>query len=271
MINLPISRRFGSQVLIAVSPPPSHPPSPSLSHHLTRKSPDVGGGSVPNDTRHSLARIPLRWMLRQLFILNTGLLFHKNMFTSIGIDPNTLHPHVLPRPAPLTYTPSCPAHRFMPPLNFARDEKRTVPGGTGTETGDGDGGEGEGEEGGEVGKVKEAFVSEEMEDLLDSLTPIYDQLRMVKGWWVLEVLPYKHRYQKMDNQWTQSKGYVIIIIIYPTINFCSDSPPFFFCLVGLTWAFRASYPNKKRWALKSTGPSRFAWKLRGCSRIKVRR
>jgi len=126
---------------------------------------------------------------------------HKNMFTSIGIDPNTLYPRVLPRPAPLSYTPSCPAHRFMPPLNFARDEKRTVPGGTGTE----EGGEEEGGEGEGV-RVKEEFVSEEMEDLLDSLTPIYDQLRLVKGWWILEVLPYKHRYQKMDNTWTKSKG-----------------------------------------------------------------
>lgn len=32
---------------------------------------DVGGGSVPNDTPHSLARIPLRWMIRECFLAKT--------------------------------------------------------------------------------------------------------------------------------------------------------------------------------------------------------
>lgn len=32
---------------------------------------DVGGGSVPNDTPHSLARIPLRWMVRECFLAKT--------------------------------------------------------------------------------------------------------------------------------------------------------------------------------------------------------
>ena len=57
---------------------------------------DVGGGSVANATRHSLARISLRWMIRQCFILKTGLLFHKNRFKSIGLDPR----HVLPTRPP---------------------------------------------------------------------------------------------------------------------------------------------------------------------------
>ncbi|KAF8660902.1 hypothetical protein AX16_001530 [Volvariella volvacea WC 439] len=36
---------------------------------------DVGGGSVNNKTRHSLARIPLRWMIRECFKANTGIMF----------------------------------------------------------------------------------------------------------------------------------------------------------------------------------------------------
>jgi hypothetical protein len=56
-------------------------------------------------------------------------------------------------------------------------------------------GTGEGE-----GAVEKEVASEEMEGLLDSLTPIYNQLRMVEGWLVLEVLLlYKYRYQKTDN------------------------------------------------------------------------
>jgi len=36
---------------------------------------DVGGGSVPNGTRHSLSRIPLRWMIRECFRCDTGIIF----------------------------------------------------------------------------------------------------------------------------------------------------------------------------------------------------
>jgi hypothetical protein len=180
-------------------------------------------------------------MLRQCFILNTGLLFHKNVFTSIGIDPNTLYPRVLPHPAPLTYTPSCPTHQFTSPLNFARDKKRTVPCGTGT----GDGGKGA------VEKVKEEFVSEEMEGLLGSLAPVCDWLRMVEGWWVLEVLLYN---QKMDNTWTQSKGYVTTLSFHLSFRLMSitDYYPF---LLDYLWVGQdqpgLSAHHPRRWALKS--------------------
>jgi hypothetical protein len=36
---------------------------------------DVGGGSVLNGTRHSLARIPLRWMIREIFKADVGIIF----------------------------------------------------------------------------------------------------------------------------------------------------------------------------------------------------
>ena len=138
---------------------------------------DVGGGSVANATRHSLARIPLRWMIRQCFILNTGILFHKNQFKSIGLDPDTLYPHVLPRPPSLKHTPDSLAHRFNPPINYAKNYEKTIVG-------------------------DEPFVNEEVEDMLDALAPIYDQLKLSKGWWVLECLPNRQRYQRYDGTWT---------------------------------------------------------------------
>jgi hypothetical protein len=121
-------------------------------------------------------------MLRQCFILRTGILFHKHLFKDIGLDPDTLYPHVLTRPPAIPYTPNCLAHQYDQPLNFAKNTTETV-------------------------KVNEPFVSEEEEDLLDALTPIYDQLKMAKGWWVLEVLPYRHRYQT-DDKWTDIRGCV---------------------------------------------------------------
>jgi len=142
---------------------------------------DIGGGSVANATRHNLARIPLRWMIRQCFILKTGILFHKNMFKSIGLDPDTLYPHVLSRPPVVHYTPGCLAHRFEPPINYAKDYGKTI-------------------------KFEEPYINEEEEDMLDALTPIYDQLKMVKGWWILEVLPTRQHYQKADDTWTREIG-----------------------------------------------------------------
>jgi hypothetical protein len=44
---------------------------------------DVGGGSVVNGTRNSLARIPLRWMVQQCFIANTGIMFHICLFRRV--------------------------------------------------------------------------------------------------------------------------------------------------------------------------------------------
>ncbi|KIM78387.1 hypothetical protein PILCRDRAFT_75759 [Piloderma croceum F 1598] len=140
---------------------------------------DIGGGSILNGTRHALARIPLRWMVRQCFLLRTGILFHKTMFKDIGLDPDTLYPDVLPRPAPVPYTPDCLARKYKDPINFAANDGVTV-------------------------KRKEAFINEEEEDLLDALTPIYDQLKLEKGWWILEVLPNIRRYQKEDDTWTHT-------------------------------------------------------------------
>lgn len=120
-------------------------------------------------------------MIRQCFVLSTGILFHKNMFKEIGLNPDTLYPHVLPRPPPVPYAPNTLAHKYEKPVNFAYHYKETV-------------------------RIRDPFVNEEEEDMLDALTPIYDQLKMAKGWWVLEVMPNKQRYQKADDSWTSKRG-----------------------------------------------------------------
>ena len=48
---------------------------------------DVGGRSVPNGERFALARIPLRWMIRECFKANTGIIFDSHMLKhEIGLD-----------------------------------------------------------------------------------------------------------------------------------------------------------------------------------------
>lgn len=98
------------------------------------------------------------------------------------MDPDTLYPHVIHRPPPLPYTPGCLAH-YEVPINFAKNYKDTI-------------------------KHKEPFNNEEEEDLLDALAPIFDQLKLAKGWWALEMLPYKQEYQQPDNTWKHVRGYV---------------------------------------------------------------
>ena len=47
---------------------------------------DVGGGSVKNDTPNALARIPLRWIIRECFKCKTGIIFDAVMLQQIGLN-----------------------------------------------------------------------------------------------------------------------------------------------------------------------------------------
>ena len=111
---------------------------------------DVGGGNVTGDIKHSLNRIPLRWMIRECFKADTGIRFHGELLKRIGLDPVTLHPTVQERPPPLKPEP---AH-----LESVADPVA-------------------------VGK-------EEDHEVRDALAPVYDQLDIKwYSWWPLELLP----------------------------------------------------------------------------------
>ena len=68
---------------------------------------DVGGGAVKNDERHALARIPLRWMIRECFQAEAGIIFDaRALKNEIGLDmdpkssgPMRKAPKLLSRPA----------------------------------------------------------------------------------------------------------------------------------------------------------------------------
>ncbi|TFK42265.1 hypothetical protein BDQ12DRAFT_645827 [Crucibulum laeve] len=137
---------------------------------------DVGGGAVRNEIRNNLARISLRWMIRQCFILKTGILFHREMFKQAGLDPDTLYPEVKERPPPvMQFSGEKPSYeRPLPSLGTNR-------------------------------KLMEVtdFVSEEEEDLADAMSPINDMLKISKIWWILECIPQKIRFQKDDDSWVR--------------------------------------------------------------------
>ncbi|KAJ7174161.1 hypothetical protein C8R43DRAFT_977286 [Mycena crocata] len=150
---------------------------------------DVGGGSVDNETPHNLARIPLRWMIRECFKTGSGIMFDCDGLRSIGLDPDSLYPHVAPRPPALPLgnlrirsIPSSKeqskAQKEAGLANFANSEAPTA-----------------------------VHLSEEEMDLQDALCPIYDQLSLAWFWWILEFLPLRQRYQRGDNAWMSYFGW----------------------------------------------------------------
>jgi hypothetical protein len=179
-------------------------------------SPDVGGGNVKNGTRHSLARIPLRWMIRECFLAGTGIQFHRSAFSDIGMDPSNLYPFVTSRPAPIPSTPELVEHANIdaevderteryedgelkkPDSDNISSTKRPAhhehtASGVGTSLAN------------EMQADRQAVVlqmSEEEEEIRDALTPSFDALQPMSAWWILEFLPIKMRVQNKNMHWT---------------------------------------------------------------------
>ncbi|RXW17941.1 hypothetical protein EST38_g7910 [Candolleomyces aberdarensis] len=147
---------------------------------------DVGGGSVRNGIHNSLARIPLRWMVREIFEAKTGILFVTKRLREIGLDPSTIYPVVLKRPEPLDVgeniigEPSSKDRPFRPPMfsifktSLPPDDPPYVVG------------------------------TEEEEELADALSPMYDQMTVSRFWGTLwrfvEFVPLPVRRQWKDEQ-----------------------------------------------------------------------
>ncbi|KAK0485468.1 hypothetical protein EDD18DRAFT_1026076, partial [Armillaria luteobubalina] len=142
----------------------------------------VGGGSVQNSTRYSLSRIPLRWMVRECFKAETGILFDSERLRLTGLDRATLYPSVMPRPPavsvgssviPTGQTKVSLSQRITslfrrPPLPVSDEGQACA----------------------QEASIEELPIgTEEEEELRDALSLIYDQLNISKSWWILELIP----------------------------------------------------------------------------------
>lgn len=143
---------------------------------------DVGGGSVTNETKNSLARIALRWMIRECFKTQSGIIFQVEGLLSLGMDPATLYPIVLPRPPPVMPEP----HHFVERRALTQPTIMSEP------------------HPDDASSEENPFKTEEEHELLDALSPKYDQLAMKKTWWLGEVIPMTHRYQRSNDEWTKT-------------------------------------------------------------------
>jgi hypothetical protein len=156
---------------------------------------DIGGGSVQNGTRHSLARIPLRWMIRECFKVDTGIIFDEHMLKhEVGMDtdsifkaPNPLPPqsHTLDKPGPneirgftLLRVPVAVVSGVTLPFRWLWGKTKNL----------------------RLHKPpkvlfspkEERFVykGEPVEELQDALSPVYDQLDLHWYWKVMEWIPW---------------------------------------------------------------------------------
>ncbi|KAJ7468103.1 hypothetical protein FB451DRAFT_1340416 [Mycena latifolia] len=158
---------------------------------------DVGGGSVENDTEHTLARIPLRWIIRECFKTHSGIMFECEGLRNLGIDPAGLYPHVKPRPPPLPIgdlrirsIPSAKAkskaQQEAALSNYSNTQAAPV-----------------------------NCPTEEEQDLQDALAPVYDVLGRSSLWWILEFLPLRQYYECADETmvayigWNMGRGRLI--------------------------------------------------------------
>jgi hypothetical protein len=150
---------------------------------------DVGGGNVPNEEKNSLAQVPLRWMVRQCFLAKTGIMFYTDRLRTIGLDPNTLHPDVLPRPLLLLSSPSNGTK-----FNGVSDRKDK---------------DGKNSDNGAA-----MHITEEQMDFYDVCCDSYDALGTARfsSWWILEILPTRQRVKMKD-------GTTIIKFKYDVFHF----------------------------------------------------
>ncbi|TVY38900.1 Uncharacterized protein LSUB1_G002833 [Lachnellula subtilissima] len=164
---------------------------------------DVGGGAVVNEERHMLSRIPLRWMIRQCFETNTGILFSTAALAESGIDIPTVWPLYLTPKRPVVGPSPTTVEKYesgaLPPIKrrstafgVDRDEKKS------DMLAEFSRAHGYSEK--KRRRLEAELLPEHVEDHFDAMAPINDQLVLAKGWWVLEVWPVKVRIQKKDTE-----------------------------------------------------------------------
>jgi len=139
---------------------------------------DIGGGAVLNGTKPNLAHISLRWMIRQCFKQNTGIMFLKDKLETFHLNPDSLYPAVKERPSPVamngnkiqTPTRLGPLDtvkgwaKYLNPLRSASVDPDSAP----------------------------PPKNEEEADAVDALAPIYDMLDIKPQMWLIfENIPLK--------------------------------------------------------------------------------
>lgn len=179
-----------------------------------------------------LSRIPLRWMLRQCFECNTGILFSTAALAEAGIDVPTLYPIYQKTKKPIVGPSPDIVEQYeagaLPPLRrrstaLGVEGRRIESGVEKMSNGYGNGPLGHGHlnghgkkekyesDRGDIYNEKEYrratspihatdLLPEQVEDHFDARSPLNDMLAIAKGWWVLELWPVKVLVERGDSE-----------------------------------------------------------------------
>lgn len=123
-------------------------------------------------------------MIRECFKSNSGIMFQVEELRRLGMDPESLYPVVLPRPPAL----SPQAHHF---IERSRKIQPDILEEADDEASDDD---------------PYYDMTEEEHELMDALSPKYDQLAMKKSWWIGEIIPMRHKFQKSSKETVKKWG-----------------------------------------------------------------
>lgn len=151
-------------------------------------------------------------MVRECFLNNTGILFHSAELEELGISPASLWPVVkIPTPpSPPSFEEPTKLTSGVPPAVATATATTHVTEATGATLVDSPLQSPEPMADTIIDMpepmAKTLVPSKPIklgceEDARDSLMPIYDQLSLVKWWWILELLPMRQRYQRHDMSW----------------------------------------------------------------------
>ncbi|KAH8821387.1 hypothetical protein F5884DRAFT_85170 [Xylogone sp. PMI_703] len=173
---------------------------------------DVGGGAVSNNERHMLSRIPLRWMIRQCFECNTGILFNTASLAETGLDVHTVWPVYKTPKKPVVGPSPKMVEQYeagtLPPLR-RRSTALKIDSSTGewlsNELKDSAYSDAFDEEDADISPFD--LLPEQVEDHFDAMAPINDQLVVAKGWWILEFWPIKLHIQTKPGVWERITGF----------------------------------------------------------------
>ncbi|CAO1625578.1 unnamed protein product [Parajaminaea phylloscopi] len=171
---------------------------------------DVGGGAVSNSQRHMASRIPLRWMIRETFKCNTGLLYRTDVLVEHGMDIQSLYPKLISRQPPVVGP--APSHLDLyasgklASLEARRQTLRRalseghIPASVASTCADA------GAATDHTAAIEAGLLPEVYEDYFDAQAPLNDQLSQARVWWILEVWPVKYRVIDGRNKWRKKVG-----------------------------------------------------------------
>ncbi|EJT99623.1 hypothetical protein DACRYDRAFT_82035 [Dacryopinax primogenitus] len=114
---------------------------------------DVGGGNVKNGQFSSTNRIPLTWMIREIVLANTGIVFDEEALAADGI--------ILPQPNPQTTIVS----------GDSVDKSQTT----------------------RVLVIENHISNLNKRYAEDVVALVFDQLKLKWAWWILEIMPFTYR------------------------------------------------------------------------------